>query len=420
MPRIKAFSDQTGQTQQDIIGKLFGSQEAIKLVIGLGGNLSESWGQNTAKINNSTGAVQSAFNIMQSTTQGNLSLLKNSFSNTMDGIFTALAPAINFIVKGTSKVFGFINSFIQANPMISKFIIVTGGLAFGLTFLGTALALVSLRVNALYLKFVAAALSSNAYTAAIGKAGVATMGFFGSLWKVTMQLAGQAVGYALVGASMLGSFVVGIISATAAQLGLNVAMSANPIGLIVIGIAAAVGAMAVMIKYWGTIKKVIWDFTKWIWKVSPFGVFSELAEIIFPGFKAKVAAIFDYVKNLVLGFWNKIKAVFGSIKKFFGFGDDETAEVDVNLNKPENGSPVPVGLGLDTQGLLVKPTGGENKGKLNGISGGGSGKSLTMNLEIKNYFNLSPGNWEGKIDKVAEMVVGKINDRMRDAAIALE
>jgi len=240
-----------------------------------------------------------------------------------------------------------------------------------------------------------------------------------------MQLAGQAVGYALVGASMLGSFLVGLVTATAAQWGLNVALNANPIGLIVIGIAAAVGAIILMIKYWDEIKAAIWKFTQFIWKISPFKFIIDLVEKIFPGFKAKVAAVFDYVKELVLGFWNKIKEVFGKIQSFFGFGDDTS--VDINVNKTTDTTnpfapgetPDPNGLGL-----LVKPTGGEGLGTGLGTGGTGTGtgggKTITMHLDIKNNFNLSPGNWRDKVEDIADQVVGKINDRMRDATIALD
>ena len=423
MPRIQAFADKTGTTQQEIVGKLFGSQEAIKLVIGLGGNLAESWGKNTESIANSAGSVQSAFDIMSATTTSKVQLMRNSFGNAMDGIYVILAPMFQLLIDGTAKVFHFISSFMQAHPVLSKFIVIGAAATFGIIFMSTALALVSLRLNAVYLKLLRASLSSNVFTASMGKAGLATLGFLKSMWKITMQLAGQAVGYALVGASMLGSFLVGIISATAAQWGLNIALNANPIGLIVIGIAAAVGAIILMIKYWDEIKAAIWKFTQFIWKISPFKFIIDLVEKIFPGFKAKIAAVFDYVKELVLGFWNKIKEVWGDIKKFFGFGDDLKAEIEVkydtdgNIIPPPGVTPDPNGLGL-----LVKPTGGDllTQGGGTGIGGTGAGKSITMHLDIKNNFNMSPGNWKDKIEDIADQVVGAINDRMRDSVIALD
>ena len=421
MPRIQAFSDKTGVTQQEIIGKLFGSQEAIKLVIGLGGTLAESFGQNTAKLNNSIGSVQNAFDIMNATTQSKLQIFRNTFGNMMDGVVMALAPLFQVLLGVATKVISLVSSFIQANPILSKFVFITLGSIFALTFLATAVALVSLKMNIFYIKLLRAALSSNTFTRSMARAGLAGMSFLKTLWKITMQLAGQAVGYALVGASMLGSFIVGLISATAAQWGLNIALNANPIGLIVIGIAAAVGAIALLIKYWDLIKAVIVGFAQFFWKHNPFRFLINLVDTIFPGFKEKVSAIFDYVKNLVLGFWNKIKELFGKIKSFFGFGDDTSTEIDLKVTKTENGKVIPVNTAGDASGLLLAPTQTNlGKGDTNGITGGSSGKTITMNLDIKNVFNMSPGNWREKADEIADVVVGKINDRLRDATIALE
>lgn len=420
MPRIQAFADKTGTTQQEIIGQLFGSQEAIKLVIGLGGNLAQSWGDNTAQIANSAGSVQGAFDIMNATTTSKVQEMRNSFGNAMDGVYMILAPLAQFLIDGAAKVFQFLGSFMEAHPVLSKFVVIGGVALFSVIFLSTAISLLSLKLNAVYLNLIKASLSSNGFTASMGRAGLAALGLFKSMWAVTMQLAGQAVGYALAGAYLLGSFLVGLVAATAAQLGLNIAMSANPIGLIVIGIAAAVAAIVVMIKYWDEIKKAIVGFAQFVWKISPFKFLLDLVDTIFPGFKAKITEIFEYVKGLVLGFWNKIKETFGKIKSFFGFGDDTKAEIDVKVTKNEGGFTTP-GTNLDPNGLglLIKPSGADASGTGPG-TGSGVGKTITMNLDIKNYFNMAPGNWKDKIDDIADQVVGKINDRMRDATIALE
>lgn len=421
MPRIQAFSDKTGVTQQAIIGKLFGSQEAIKLVIGLGGTLAESFGENTQKINNSVGSVQSAFDIMNATTQSKIQLFRNTFGNMMDGVVITLAPLFQVLIGIVTKVLSFVSAFIEAHPVLSKFIIIGAALIGTTVFIGTAFALVSLRLDAMYLRLVRASLSSNAFTASMGRAALAGMGFLKTLWRISMQLAGQAAGYVLVGASMLGSFIVGIVAATAAQWGLNIALNANPIGLIVLGIAAAVGAIALLIKYWDKIKAVIVGFANFFWKYNPFRFLINLIDTIFPGFKAKVVAMFEYVKNLVFGFWESIKKVWSNIKSFFGFGEEAT-EIELKVTKTEAGKIITEGNESGSSGLLKTPIskGATPIGDANGISGSGSGRTITMNLDIKNYFNMAAGNWREKADEIADVVVGKINDRMRDAVISLE
>lgn len=419
MPKIQQYSKVSGKTQESIIGQLFGSQEAIKMVIGLGGELSKKWGINTNKIANSTGAVKSAFKIMASTTKSQTILMKNSFSNALDGIVNVLAPFAVVIFKVIAKVMHLVTAFMRANPRLSKFIIIATSLIGTTIFVGTALALVSLRLDAMYLKLVRASLGTNIFTKSIAKATLWSWNLVKSLVVTGWRLAGNAVGYVLVGASMLGSFVVGLISATAAQWGLNIALNANPIGLIVIGIAAAIGAIALMIKYWKQIKAAIWAFTKFMWKISPFKFIIDLVEKIFPGFKAKIKAVFTWVKNLVFGFWEVIKKVWSDIKSFFGFGD--STEVSLKVTKDgeiiTKDNPLGDNTVIDKNNLnanaLAYAKGGNNTSDSNG-----SGKTITMTLNIVNHFNVGK-NVRESVDAIADQVVGKINDRLRDAEIAL-
>ena len=124
---------------------------------------------------------------------------------------------------------------------------------------------------------------------------------------------------------------------------------------------------------------------------------------------------------MALSFWNKIKEVWNSIANFFGFGDEE-AEVNIKVSKTEEGNIIPTSETPDASGLLLKSnTASAGTGEANGINGSsGSGKTITMHLDIKNYFNMAAGNWKDKADEVADVVVGKIVDRMRDSTIALE
>ena len=128
----------------------------------------------------------------------------------------------------------------------------------------------------------------------------------------------------------------------------------------------------------------------------------------------------EKVQNIAGAVENKVADAWDSTKSFFGFGEDAPAEIDVNLNKKVDGKVI--STGTDPSGLLLNPTGTPVASKItNGISGGeGAGKSITMNLDIKNYFNMQAGNWKDSADEIVDVIVGKINDRMRDAVIAIE
>ena len=251
------------------------------------------------------------------------------------------------------------------------------------------------------------------------KGGLAALGFLKNVALSGLTALKASARFVVTALTGIGTFVASLITATAAQLGLNIAMTANPIGLIVIGIAAAIGAIVLMIKYWDTIKRVIWDFAKFLWKINPFRILFDLVDTIFPGFKEKVTAVFEYVKGLVLGFWESIKAVWANIKSFFGFGDDSEKEIKLKVTKSGTAEIIP-GAETETGPAIIPPTNAPTTGETNGVSGAGSGKTITMTLDIKNYFNMAAGNWKESADEIANVVVGKINDRMRDAAIALE
>lgn len=124
-------------------------------------------------------------------------------------------------------------------------------------------------------------------------------------------------GLVFTGVSAVGSFVVGIVSATAAQLGLNIAMMANPVGLFIIGLLAVGAAVAVVITYWDDLKSYIVDFALFMVKLSPFYWITELIEIIFPGFKKAVAEVFGGVLDWIEKMWKKITGFFSGIKSFF-------------------------------------------------------------------------------------------------------
>lgn len=419
MPKIQAFAEQTGTTQEEIIGNLFGSQEAIKLVIGLGGELASSWATNTTAVSNATGSVQRGFNIMAQTTTSQMQLMRNSFGNLMDNVVGVLGPFVTILLQVSSAVLNIGVEFMRSNPTFSKFVIIGGTAVFMAMSLTTAITLVSVRLNLMHARLLRAALSSNAFTAGMAKATLAVWNFVRAGASQLVLLSGQAAGYLLAGAYMLGSFIVGLVSATAAQWGLNVAMYANPIGLIVLGIVAAIGVIVLLVKYWDNIKQAILKFSAWIQKNNPFEWMVTLIDKVFPGFREKIEALKEWVKNLLLGVWESIKKVWTGIKEFFGFGDDTTVEVEVTKkpNGPDpTGFPNPELPQVDLNGKKPTATGPDTPT----VTGtGGGGKSLVMNLEITNNFHMAAGNWKGQVEDIANELVGKINDRLRDGAIAL-
>jgi TP901 family phage tail tape measure protein len=172
------------------------------------------------------------------------------------------------------------------------------------------------------------AIADTKFGQAIGRAATATWGFVKSMAASVWGLIRSAVQFAITGAMMLGGYVVGLVSATAAQLGLNIAMSMNPFGLIVIGIAAAVGAIVLLVKYWDNIKTAIFSFVKFVWHISPFGFIIDVMEKIFPQFKVKMESLWKWIKDKFEALVGWLKDAFGWIKKLFSSDDAKDAAKD--------------------------------------------------------------------------------------------
>lgn len=166
-----------------------------------------------------------------------------------------------------------------------------------------------------------------------------------------------AVGTAIAGLALVGfiqNFKTIIASTklwTAAQWLLNAAMSANPIALVVIAIAALVAAFVVLwnksesfrnfwINLWDNVKAVAstaweaitgffsaaWDTIKAVWDVvlgyfqtlwagiqTTFSVVSEVLSGFFSAAWNAIKAIWDFVVGYYQGIWNGIKAVFSVV-----------------------------------------------------------------------------------------------------------
>lgn len=157
------------------------------------------------------------------------------------------------------------------------------------------------------------------------KAATSTWTFIRAQGVSMLGLLRTGAAYIYTGAVGMASYISSIITATAAQIGLNVAMSVNPIGLIVVGVAAAVGAVVLLVKHWDTIKVKIVEFGLWIWNHHPFKWLIDVVDKIFPGFKQKMGELWDWVVVKFEKLVGWIKEAFGWIKKLFSSDSTDAA-----------------------------------------------------------------------------------------------
>ncbi len=112
---------------------------------------------------------------------------------------------------------------------------------------------------------------------------------------------------------------------TIAQWALNAAMTANPIGLIVVGIAAFIALIGILVTNWDAIVKAIGDGINDIWNWfsglldNPFFVAIGVIFLPFITIPALIRKHWEPIKQFFLDIWNKILVPFGIwIGEIFG------------------------------------------------------------------------------------------------------
>jgi hypothetical protein len=256
-----------------------------------------------------------------------------------------------------------------------------------------------------------------------------------ALWNgiqlISINLLGDGFLTASVGAKIM----------AAAQWALNLAMDANPIGLIVAAIVALVAIV------WTAIN----SYNKWgatlLLFLGPIGLLVNMIMALKNNWESVVKAFKDggllaglkrigivlldavlYPVQQLLGLLSHIPG----LGKLAGSGEAAIANVRKNLNlvtpagsqneKGENDKKPTLNIKGITATLTPKdldgnthPGGGDKQ-----MGGTGSSKiqSITQRIDMKNYFTISHDSGKGDIDSVAEKVVRAINDKLRDGMVA--
>lgn len=224
-----------------------------------------------------------------------------------------------------------------------------------------------------------------------------------------------------------GSWIASTITATAAQWGLNIALNANPLGLVVLAVAAAVGAIALLITYWDEIKAAIGAFAEWVWNHHPFKFLIDLVDKIFPGFKAKMGELWDWVKKqfeVLLGWLDK---AWQWIKKLFGGGDASLTVTEKSVTEygqaagtegvsaaavAASGGGITLGGGKGSSGSTKNSATSETASRIN--SGGSRPTQIQVIIhKIQDYTMVKTETLEmgakEAADKILEMIVTNLN-----------
>lgn len=274
--------------------------------------------------------------------------------------------------------------------------------------------------------------------------------------------------------------------ATAAQWAWNAALTANPIGLIIVGIAALIAVVAVAIKYYdqwgaalllfmGPVGQVIsafksiydhWDSIKKAFQTEGIlGGLKRIGVVLLDVLLKPLQQISGWIDQI---FGTDLEAGFKGLRKNMDLlNDSEKAQEKANAPKTlsekqkidqalKNGklvmyngkavlpssrdkwekekkakeekskekppkllSPDSV-LGGDKEKKEKKKKGkGEGSDDTTTAGGNGAGvKTINVRVEMHNHFSVDKSY--GSVDNIANRVVGKINDRLRDAIVAID
>lgn len=264
---VQSYAAANGMLAQEIYGKLFGSAEALRALIPLNGELAEKFTENVDAMAGAAGTIDGAFEQMKGSGDSVTQLLKNQLSTMMSwaGQMAASAqPYLTFIALGGQAV---------------------AGLATLGQMLSTATAAVKAFTIAKWAEIKALVVS----TAAAVKNTAATVLSSGANIRLTAAIIATAVAQKAV--------AVASNIWTVAQWALNAALTANPVGVVIMAIAALVAAVVLAYKNSETFRNIcdqVWKVIKGLAGVLLEGLVQALKVVV-----EKLKIAWDWLSKLL-------------------------------------------------------------------------------------------------------------------------
>ncbi len=286
--------------------------------------------------NQSVGAMANEYKVKIATTGARETMARNKTNVSMIGVGDELKKPYIALYEATAKAITGVTNFYKSNK---ELINTLAPIALGIGATAIAIKAISTVINPF-------------------------IGLTNGIWKFRSQLkTGAIFAYkiALSGLSMASSFIgsafsgaIGFIRsfslattlATAKQWLFNIALNANPIGLIVLGIGAVITAGVLLYKNWDYLKTKAVEIWNGITKAikSPFVTLFSWIENKFKavmGIISKVKGFASKVSNIGSNALNGVKNgasnAWSSTKNFFGFGSDKKEDkLKSKVLKPAN------------------------------------------------------------------------------------
>lgn len=285
------FGDTFGTVEtQDAIKKAFGSDEAVKSLAYLVNNI-DALAESQKLLESEMASGTKTAEMAQAIQRGKeFQLLGQQLKNLAQSVGEVFAPAFGVFAKVIGSVSKGLSVFTENNQGLVKTIsYVIGG----------------------FVSYVAIVKSLT-----IAKAALAAVSAFTTAQALLMGGAYKKITLVTKASSV-------------AQWGLNAAMTANPIGLVVVGVAALIGVVVALYKNWDKVTRffsVTWEKIKSLFSSGSNVVknsFGSAVEFVKNGamgivnFYAKVwSNIFNFVGNVVSNIYTNVTNVFSNVFNF--------------------------------------------------------------------------------------------------------
>jgi TP901 family phage tail tape measure protein len=302
---------------KEILGQLFGSVEAVNTVLALTGPGAALFEKSLAAMGDSAGAAEQAFNTMMDTPEKKFALLMNKITNIGIRLGTALLPVLQKIMDKAAvfveklegldfgpfvaqveaaidRIFADMDFNALAQNIGNFFTSIMNGvhiftsLAETVWKLRTPIVAVvgamsifkgvmtTLAVGTKIADFLGDLKTAGSLVAGLSKGSYAAQTAFDFVSDRVKNMTGVMQTAQKIGSTIfdIGKMIAGKAAtlamaaaqhaAAAAQWVLNTAMSANPIALIIIGIAALIGIIILLVKNWDAVSAALGKAWEWI------------------------------------------------------------------------------------------------------------------------------------------------------------
>lgn len=284
---MKALKNLEPHTQASVLGDLFG-KESIAAIAPLLSNLEnlESNFDKVASKASYAGSMEAEYASRCETAENSTQLFQNAVEYASTSIGQAFLPILKDVAKEFIPLVSETAKWVEENEGL---VITIGGAVAGFIGLYGAVGVIQMLMNTYHGVMAIGRGIMTAYTIAINSQKAAWIGQkIASVGAWLAQVAYFTILMTLRGAMMI---------ATAAQWAFNAALSANPIGLVILAIAALIAIGVALYTYWDEVKA----FFISLWE-SPLAA-------IFAFIGGPITALL-YIASVVIANWEDVKAWF--------------------------------------------------------------------------------------------------------------